>query len=216
MLEDIFAFGKTRDFKAARAIIFAELKARNLTRVFEEIERPLIAVVDAMNERGVRIDVPFLHELSKKYHKELSALEKAIHTLSGSEFNINSPKQLGDILFTKLGLKPARQKKTAGGALSTRESELGKMREMHLVIGEVLQYREFQKLLSTYIDNLPQMVGKDGRLHARFFSSGAATGRMASQNPGLQNIPIQTERGRKIRYAFIAEKGNTLLALDYS
>ncbi len=215
-LEDIFAFARTRDFRTAQAVIFAELKARNLTRVFEDIEQPLIPVIERMNERGVCLDVPFLHELSKTYHKELYTLEKAIHKLSGSQFNINSPKQLGDILFAKLGLKSARQKKTAGGALSTRESELEKMREMHPIIGAVLEYREFQKLLSTYIDNLPAMVGKDGRLHARFFSSGAATGRMASQNPGLQNIPIQTERGRKIRDAFVAEKGNTLLALDYS
>lgn len=215
-IEDIFSFAQTRDWEKAHKTVFTELRSRDLTPIFEEIEKPLIPVVNRMNERGVQIDVPFLRALSKKYHTELSALEKAIRALSGSDFNINSPKQLGDILFVKMGLKPARQKKTAGGALSTRESELEKMREMHPIIGKILEYREFQKLLSTYIDNLPAMVAKDGRLHARFFSSGAATGRMASQNPGLQNIPIQTERGRKIRNAFVAEKGNILLALDYS
>jgi DNA polymerase-1 len=215
-LEDIFAFAQTKNFAAAREVIFRTIAERGLIKVFEDIERPLIPIVDRMNERGVRIDVPFLEALSKEYHKELSALEKSIHKLSTAEFNINSPKQLGEVLFNKMGLKPARQKKTAGGALSTRESELEKMREMHPIIGKILEYREFQKLLSTYIDNLPTMVAGDGRLHARFFSSGAATGRMASQNPGLQNIPIQTERGRRIRNAFIAEKGSALLALDYS
>ena len=228
-LDDVFNFAQTKDVGAARAKIFAELKARGLTRVFEEIERPLIPVIEKMNERGVKIDTAYLKKLSKEYHKELSVIEKEIHKLAGQTFNINSPKQLGEVLFAKLGLKPARQKKTAGGALSTRESELEKMREMHPIIPKILEHREFQKLLSTYIDNLPEMVESDpnnsakggverasGRLHARFFSSGAATGRMASQNPGLQNIPIQTERGRKIRNAFIAEKGFQLLALDYS
>ena len=215
-IEDVCAFAQTRDLAVARAKLFAELNARNLTHVFEEIEKPLIPVIERMNTRGVKIDTAYLGRISKEYHKELSALEKDIHKLAGSEFNVNSPKQLGDILFNKMGLKAARQKKTAGGALSTREGELLKMRGLHPIIVKILEYREFQKLLSTYIDNLPEMVGADGRLHARFFSSGAATGRMASQNPNLQNIPIQTERGRRIRNAFVAEKGHALLAIDYS
>lgn len=133
-----------------------------------------------------------------------------------AEFNINSPKQLGEVLFVKMGLKVPRQKKTAGGALSTRESELEKLRDLHPIIGKILEYREFQKLLSTYIDNIPAMVASDGRLHAKFLSAGSTTGRMASQNPNLQNIPIQTELGRRIRNAFSAERGNKLVSIDYS
>ncbi len=115
-----------------------------------------------------------------------------------------------------MGLKPSRQKKTAGGALSTRESELEKMREMHPIIGKILEYREFQKLLSTYIDPIPALVGTDGRLHANFLQAGSTTGRMSSQNPNMQNVPIQTARGQRIRNAFVAENGFVLLALDYS
>ena len=215
-LEDIFAFSKTRDFTGARAVIFTELKTRHLTGVFEKIERPLISVIERMNERGVRTDVSFLRKLSVEYHKELSAREKTIWKLAETEFNINSPKQLGEVLFVKMGLKPARQKKTPTGALSTRESELEKLRDLHPIIANILEYREFQKLLSTYIDNIPAMVGKDGRLHATFLSAGSTTGRMTSGNPNLQNIPMHTEVGRRIREAFVAEKGNVLLSLDYS
>ena len=215
-LEDVLSYGKTRDFKEARKAIFEELGARSLTRVYEEIERPLIPIVLRMNERGVRVDVAFLRSLSKEYHKELAAREKLIWKMAGEEFNINSPKQLGEILFTKMGLKGLRQKKTAGGALSTRESELEKLRELHPIIGTILEYRQFQKLLSTYIDNIPEMIGKDGRLHAEFLPAGTVTGRMGSQNPNLQNIPIQTELGRRIRNGFVAEEGSKLLSLDYS
>ncbi|MEK7087890.1 MAG: DNA polymerase [Patescibacteria group bacterium] len=215
-LEDIFAFAGTRDFREAKKVIFAELQARRLTRVFEEIERPLIPVIEKMNERGVLIDVTFLRTLSREYHKELTAREKEIWKLAGAEFNVNSPKQLGDILFRKMGLRPAKQKKTPTGALSTRESELEKMRGENPIIENILEHREFQKLLSTYIDNLPEMAGKDGRLHANFLQAGAVTGRMASENPNLQNIPMHTPVGRRIREAFVAEKGSALLSLDYS
>ncbi|MDO8620083.1 MAG: DNA polymerase [bacterium] len=215
-IDDIYGFAQTREWGKAREAVFDELKERKLTRVFEDIERPLIPVVDRMNERGVHVDASYLQSLSKEYHKELSLREKDIVKMSGVEFNINSPKQLGEVLFVKMGLKGLRQKKTAGGALSTKESELEKMRELHPIIGKILEYREFQKLLSTYIDNIPAMVGGEGRLHAKFLSAGSTTGRMASQNPNLQNIPIQTELGRRIRNAFCAETGNKLVSVDYS
>ena len=214
--DDIFNFAETKDVDVARAKIFAELKARGLARVFEEIEKPLIPIVEKMNERGVKIDTKYLAELSAEYHTELSALEKAIWSMAGIEFNVNSPKQLGELLFVKMGLKAARQKKTAGGALSTRESELEKMRELHPIIAKILEYREFQKLLSTYIDPLPKLVDKNKRLHASFLQAGTTTGRMSSQNPNLQNIPIQTAHGRRIRNAFVAEKEYSLLSFDYS
>ena len=223
-LDDIFGFAQTREWKDATEAVFRELKARKLTRVFEEIERPLIPIVDRMNDRGVHVDVAYLHALSKEYHQALNAREKDILKMAEPylreagemEFNINSPKQLGEVLFVKMGLKVPRQKKTAGGALSTRESELEKLRDLHPIIGKILEYREFQKLLSTYIDNIPAMVASDGRLHAKFLSAGSTTGRMASQNPNLQNIPIQTELGRRIRNAFSAEKGNKIVSIDYS
>src|SRR3989344_3033021 len=169
-----------------------------------------------MTERGIKTDLSKLTELSDEFHRELSALEKKIWILAGEEFNINSPKQLGEVLFDRLGLSRKGQKKTAGGARSTRESELEKLSDVHPIIGLILEYREFQKLLSTYVDNLPEMAGKDGRLHATFSQAGTTTGRMSSQNPNLQNIPVKGERGRRIRKAFVAERGFKLAAFDYS
>jgi DNA polymerase-1 len=154
--------------------------------------------------------------LSTKYHKELDKLQKEIWKHAKEEFNINSPRQLGVILFEKLGLKVKGMKKTAGGVQSTRESELDKLKDLHPVVPCILQYRELQKLLSTYIDTLPTLLEQDSRLHTTFIQTGSTTGRMASHNPNLQNIPIKTELGRNIRKAFIAEKGFKLVAFDYS
>jgi len=157
-----------------------------------------------------------LKRLSETYHAELSRLEKKIWELAGMEFNINSPKQLSEVLFDKLDLKGKNMKKTGGGARSTRESELEKLRDLHPVVPLIFEYRELAKLLSTYIDAIPPLLDKNDRLHTDFISSGSTTGRMASQNPNLQNIPIKTELGRAIRKAFIAEKGFKLAAFDYS
>ena len=132
------------------------------------------------------------------------------------EFNINSPKQLGEILFDKMALTAKGLKKTSGGARSTRESELEKLRDSHPIVPLLFEYRELQKLLSTYIDTIPTLVDMNHRLHAHFLQTGTTTGRMSSQGPNLQNIPIKTDLGRAIRKAFIAEKGFVLCALDYS
>jgi DNA polymerase-1 len=218
-LDDILNFAKTRSFDEAKKVIMEEMKKREVIKVFDEIELPLMPIVEKMNKDGVKIDIKYLKELSKTYHKELSKLEALIWKMVGEEFNINSPKQLGVILFDKMGLVIKNQKKTAGGAKSTKESELEKLREVHPIIGEILKYRELQKLLSTYIDSIPEFIGKDSkdnRLHATFLQAGSATGRMASQDPGLQNIPIKTELGRAIRLAFISEEGSSLVAFDYS
>ncbi|MDD5318843.1 MAG: DNA polymerase [Candidatus Pacebacteria bacterium] len=215
-LEDILNYAGTEDFEKAREYIFGELKKRGEEKIFENIEKPLMPIVEKMHTHGIKVDTGYLQKLSKEYHKELEILEKKIWEAADQEFNINSPKQLGEILFQKMGLKLARQKKTAGGAMSTKESELEKMRELHPIIGHVLNYRELQKLLSTYIDTIPSLVSEDGRLHARFLQAGSTTGRMASQDPNLQNIPIKTELGRNIRHAFVAEKGFSLCAFDYS
>ncbi len=214
--EDVLQFAQTQKVADAQRVIFETLKERGLMHVFTGIEEPLIPVVRNMNENGIALDVPYFTALSKEYHKELSKIEKRIYGHAGTTFNINSPRQLGEILFDTLGLKPKNQKKTATGQRSTKESELEKLKGEHPIIEDVFAYRELQKLLSTYIDTLPTLVASDGRLHAEFLQAGTTTGRMASQDPNLQNIPIKSEYGRRIRNGFVAEKGNVLIALDYS
>ena len=215
-LDDIYSFAGVRKWKEAKKIIFKVLKERKQEFVFEHIEKPLISVVDKLNNTGIKLDVKVLEKLSKDYHKKLEKLKKEIFALAGEEFNVNSPLQLSKILFDKLGIKPASSKKTLTGRPSTQESELEKIKDKHPIIEKVLSYRELQKLLSTYIDNLPKLVRNDGRLYARFIQTGTSTGRMASQNPNLQNIPIKTDLGRAVRDAFVAEKGYILISFDYS
>jgi len=215
-MEDVLSFTKANNLKDAWKVVDLELDKRNQREVFEKIEKPLIPIVEEMNLVGVKVDKKKLQNLSKDYHKTLSKLEKDIWRLSGETFNINSPKQLGEVLFGKMGLAGSRQKKTATGGFSTKESELEKLKDKHEIISLILDYRELQKLLSTYIDSIPDQLDKNERLHSTFILSGSTTGRMASQNPNLQNIPIRTELGRAIREAFIAEEGKSLLSLDYS
>ncbi len=218
--EDIIDYGRnyfeTTDFAQIVEKFMAKLKDQQLLGVFENIEMPLLEVIEYLNGVGVALDVTYLKTLSEKMHIELTALEGKIYELAGMTFNINSPKQMGEVLFDTLGLKPKQQKKTATGQRSTRESELEKMKDDHPIIVEVLRYRELQKLVSTYIDNLPGMVAADGRLHTTFLQTGAVTGRMASQNPGLQNIPVKTEESKAIRRGFVAVPGYTMVSIDYS
>lgn len=218
--DDIVDYGRsyfsTTDFAEITKTLEAKLKAEDLWELFTTIEEPLLAVIEDINATGVLLDTTYLKSLSKTLHQELTKLEKSIYTHAGVEFNINSPKQMGEILFDTLALKPKNAKKTAGGQRSTRESELEKMVDDHPIIKDILRYRELQKLLSTYIDNLPEMVSDDGRLRTTFIQTGAATGRMASQNPGLQNIPVRSEEGRAIRKGFVAAPGYQLVAIDYS
>jgi DNA polymerase-1 len=216
-LDDILAFTKERTFATARGELEKQLSAMGkVLSVYEKIEKPLISVVRRMEARGVLIDPKVLDGLATTYRAELEVLEKRIYKASGREFNVSSPKQLGEVLFDELKIIPEKQKKTAGGQRSTRESELEKIREMHPVINDILEYRELKKLLSTYIENLPPLLDTENRLHAEFLQTGTTTGRMASQNPNLQNIPLHSERGRMIRHAFIAPPGFTFVALDYS
>jgi DNA polymerase-1 len=215
--DDICAYAKTKDADSAHAVLLTKLEeSGRLKEVYERIERPLIPVIRAMESHGVFIDKGALAGLAKLYRTDLEKLEADIYTSAGASFNVNSPKQLGDVLFDKLGLVVKGQKKTAGGARSTRESELEKIRELHPIVDQILEYREVQKLLSTYIESIPPLLDSENRLHARFIQTGTTTGRMASQDPNLQNIPIRTERGRVIRNAFIAPLGFTLVGLDYS
>ncbi len=216
-VQDILSYAKTTDFDEARTTIFNQLReVGKLELVFNEIERPLIAVVDRMNAAGVMLDVKYLKALEKEYASELSKIGLRIFGYAGHEFNINSPKQLGDVLYDELKITPERQKKTATGARTTKEEELLKMADQHPIIMDVLSYRELQKLLGTYIEKMPALVGSDGRLRTEFVQNGSATGRMSCQDPNLQNIPIKTENGRRIRTGFIAPKGKKLVAIDYS
>ncbi len=216
-LEDILRETHTEDFDKAREAIFAELRTTGrLNEVYEKIEKPLIPVVERMNATGVYVDKGHLKALSDEYGKELGILAGKIYAHAGREFNINSPKQLGVVLYDELKINPVKQKKTAGGARTTREEELAKLAPLHPIIGDILSYRELQKLLSTYIEKMPALIGNDGRLHAEFLQTGTTTGRMGCQNPNLQNIPIKSEYGRRIRTAFAAPKGRVLAALDYS
>ena len=216
-LEDVLAYTKKQKFDDA----YAELEKRledsgRLKEVYERIEKPLIPVLRKAEKCGVLIDTLMLEELRSRYRKELTTIEKRIYKIVGHEFNISSPKQLGDVLFDELQLNAKGQKKTSTGQRSTKESELEKIRELHPIVDDILEYRQLQKLLSTYVESIPPLLDADNRLHTEFIQSGTTTGRMASQNPNLQNIPIRTERGRLIRNAFIAPKGSTLVALDYS
>ncbi len=216
--EDVINYGG-KDFDEAKNKILADIEKKELKYVYENIELPIIEPIEEMTKVGIKIDKVYLKKLSDEYHIELSKLEKNIWKYAGREFNINSPKQLGEILFDEMKINEGsglRMKKTAGGARSTKESELEKMRGLHPIIDDIFKYRELQKLLSTYIDTIPTLVGEDGRLHAKFNQCGAATGRFSSADPNVQNIPIKTELGKNIRKAFVAEKGYRLMAFDYS
>lgn len=215
-LEDIYKWAKTRDFSEAKKKIWKEVKKKSLEKVYEEIEAPIIPIVKKMEDRGVLIDVKYLKNLGKDYHKKLEKIEKEIYELAGEEFNIKSPKQLGEILFTKMNLPTKGIKKSASGGYSTDISTLEKLEEENKIIKKIIDFRELQKLLSTYIDVLPDMVAEDGRLHAEFIQHGAATGRFSSNNPNLQNIPTRSDLGRAIRDAFIATPGYKLVSFDYS
>jgi DNA polymerase-1 len=215
-LSDIYRMGRSKNIEEARKHILSEIKDKKLEFVYEKIELPLAPVLRKMEKRGVKVDRAFLKDLSKQYSKELKKISERIYKAAGGEFNIASPKQLGDVLYDKLALGNGKIKKTAGGARSTKESELVKMRDQHPIIDDILSYRELSKLLSTYIDTLPTLLDKEDRVHTTFLQVGAGTGRIASIDPNLQNIPIKTDLGRAIRKAFVADKGYKLVSFDYS
>lgn len=214
--EDIVNFSGMDDMDKAGEIIFSELDKKDLRKIYEDIERPLIPVIKKMEDRGIRVEANVLKELSKNYHTELERLEKAIWDMAGGSFNINSPKQLAEVLFDKLEIKIKNAKKTASGARSTKESELEKMRDLHPIVPLIFEFRELSKLLSTYIDAIPPLLDDESRLHAKFIQTGTTTGRMSSQEPNLQNIPIKSDLGRAIRKAFVASDGFKMVSFDYS
>lgn len=193
------------------------LNENNARHVFDTVEIPLIPVLASMEKEGAAINVDVLHEISKQLEEDLQLVEKEIIELAGTPFNLNSPKQLGDILFEVLKID-AKAKKTKTGQYATGEEVLAKLENKHPIVAKILEYREFQKLKSTYVDTLPDLINpKTKRIHTSYNQAVAATGRLSSNNPNLQNIPIRTERGREIRKAFVARNQDyTLLSADYS
>ncbi len=194
----------------------SELEEKNLTGLMEKIEIPLIPVLATLEQNGVKIDTKFLSELSKKTGRKIASLERRIYDLAGTEFNINSPAQLKEVLFEKLKISSEGISKTKTG-LSTAASELDKLKDQHEIIPLLQEYRELAKLKSTYLDALPELVNpQTKRVHTSFNQTITATGRLSSSDPNLQNIPIRTEEGRRVREAFVAERGFQILSADYS
>lgn len=213
---DILDFAKTNDIQDAKKYIWNELQKKHLEKVYLEIEEPIIPIVKKMHEVGIKVDKKYFKDLSEKYHKELEKTEKEIFALAGEEFNIKSPKQLSVVLFEKLSLPTSGIKKSASGGYSTQIDVLEKIEDTHKIVPKIIEYRELQKLLSTYIDVIPDMVANDGRLHPELIQNGTTTGRFSSNNPNIQNIPIRTDLGRAIRGGFVADKGKVLMSFDYS
>ncbi len=207
----------TRKKTAAEMKVYLEeeLKREKLWSLFVDVEQPLMPRIRDMEVNGITLDVKELKVLSEHLHIEVKKLEKEIYTLAGVEFNIGSPKQLSEVLYEKLNLG-TKIKKTATGAKSTNATELEKIRDEHPIVDKISTYREMMKLLSTYIDSLPQYVKEDGRIHAHFIQTGAGTGRFSCEDPNLQNLPIKSELGQKVRAAFVASKGKVLLSCDYA
>jgi DNA polymerase I len=211
-----------RDFAAERAdaalrlhaVLKARLVAGHMLAFYETIERPLVPAVAAMEHAGIKVDRGALGELSVDFARRIAGIEVAIYRDVGSEFNIGSPKQLGDVLFDKLNLPGGKKGKT--GAYGTDASILEQLSPLHPVPARVLEWRQLTKLKSTYADALVGQIAEDGRVHTSYALTVATTGRFSSNDPNLQNIPVRTEEGRKIRQAFIAEPGHVLLSADYS
>lgn len=194
-------------------VLTKKLKEEGLYDLFSTLEVPLSEVLSDIELTGVKIDCAYLKELSTEMTRDMHALEKEIYAIAGEEFNINSPKQLQVILFEKLKLSSFKKTKTG---FSTNVQVLTELANVHPLPEKILEYRQFQKLLSTYVDILPTLADKNNRIHTTFRQTIAATGRLSSSDPNLQNIPIRTDLGRKIRKAFIAEEGYKLLSADYS
>jgi DNA polymerase I len=197
--------------------LFPLLKEKEVERVFYEVENPLVKVLTDMEFEGIKVDVDFLNEYSKQLDKEAKEAEQRVYSSSGLKFNLASPKQLGEVLFDHLKLDP-KAKKTKTGQYATGEDVLLKLAHTSPIVADILAFRELTKLKSTYVDALPQLINrKTGRVHTTYGQAVAVTGRLASNNPNLQNIPVRTERGREIRKAFIPrDKDHVLVSADYS
>jgi len=216
---------KIKDYAAEDADITLQLKnvftpllkTKEVEKVFSEVENPLVKVLTSMEYEGIKVDVDFLNQYSKQLDNEAKEAEESVYKQAGVRFNLSSPKQLGEVLFEKLQLDP-KAKKTKTGQYATGEDVLIKLSHQNKIVDDILAYRELTKLKSTYVDALPGMINrKTGRVHTTYGQAVAVTGRLASNNPNLQNIPVRTERGREIRKAFIPrDENHILLSTDYS
>jgi len=197
-------------------VLRKQVEEQGLAEVYEKIDLPLAAVLAEIERNGIRVDPKALEKMSESMEREVRRLEKDIWKLAGSDFNVNSPAQLAEILFDKLNLQPP-SRRGKGKERSTAADVLEEMANQHELPAKVIEYREIAKLKSTYVDALPKLIHPEtGRLHTSFSQTGTATGRLSSSDPNLQNIPIRSELGREIRAAFVAEKGKILLSADYS
>lgn len=199
-----------------KQILEKELNENGLENLFNEIEMPLMQVLATMEKTGVRIDGDALRQSSEVLTTEMLHLEKEIHKLAGMEFNVSSAKQVGEVLFIRMKIDD-KAKKTKSGQYSTSEDVLEKLRSKHPIVGKILEYRGLKKLLSTYIDALPELINpKSGKIHTSYNQTVTSTGRLSSSNPNLQNIPIRDEQGKEIRKAFIPEEDHIFMSADYS
>ena len=200
-----------------KSLFIPKLKQNEVENVFDQVENPLVPVLVNMEYEGVRVDTEFLNEYSRVLEIEARVHEEKVYEAAGVRFNLGSPRQLGEVLFEKLKLDP-KARKTKTGQYATGEDVLRKMAVVHPIADDVLAYREYTKLRSTYVDALPQLINKKtGRVHTTYGQAVAVTGRLASNNPNLQNIPIRTDRGREIRKAFIPrDENHVLVSADYS
>lgn len=199
-----------------KQVLENELETNGVKKLFEEIEMPLVPVLAYMERNGVRIDTDALKETSRHFTARMNQIEEEVHQLAGMEFNIASPKQVGEVLFDRLKIVE-KAKKTKTGQYVTSEEVLESLRGKHEIVGKILEHRGLKKLLGTYIDALPQLINPaTGRIHTSFNQTVTATGRLSSSNPNLQNIPIRNEDGKEIRKAFIPDEGCEFFSADYS
>ncbi|MEO5646276.1 MAG: DNA polymerase [Candidatus Paceibacterota bacterium] len=205
----------TKTLAQADEVITAELKKKDLLPIFENIEEPLIPIISEMERYGILIDEKYFQTLQVRMKETLESIEKKVVEETGVKINLNSPKQLSELLFTTLGLAP-KGKQKASGAFTTNAEQLEELRDAHPIIPMLLEYREVQKLLTTYVEALLGHIKEDGRVHATFLQHGTTTGRFSSANPNLQNIPIKGTSGKEIRHGFIAAPGNIYIGSDYS
>ena len=197
-------------------VLEKELEANGASSLFYDIEMPLVPVLAYMEKNGVRLNTEALKETSRHFTKRMNQIEEEVHQLAGSPFNISSPKQVGEVLFDRMKIVE-KAKKTKTGQYVTSEEVLESLRNKHEIVGKILDYRGLKKLLSTYIDALPQLINpQTGKIHTSFNQTVTATGRLSSSNPNLQNIPIRNEDGKEIRKAFIPEEGCLFFSADYS
>jgi DNA polymerase-1 len=212
---DLVAAGR-RAVAASRLVepLTEQMEARGGRSLFEEVELPLVRVLARMEDAGIAVDVPYLEELGESLRDRLATLEASIYQIAGEPFNVNSTLQLREVLFERLGLPVS--KKTPKGLPSTDASVLQKLADEHPIVDHLLSYRELEKLRGTYVDGLLPLVQEDGRIHCIFNQRGAATGRISSERPNMQNIPARSEEGRTIRRAFVAGEGRSFVVADYS